>query len=136
MTGQYYYHAFLREQPDLNWRNPDVRHAIHDVMRFWLARGVDGFRVDVIWQLLKDQQFRNNPINPDWKPGQPPSEQLIPLYTADLPEVHDIIGELRRVINEFDGRVLIGEIYLPIEKLVAYYGRDLTGVHLPFNSPC
>jgi alpha-glucosidase len=132
-TGQYYYHGFLREQPDLNWRNPDVRHAIHDVMRFWLARGVDGFRVDVIWQLLKDQQFRNNPVNPDWRPGQPPSDQLIPLYTADLPEVHDVIGELRRIINEFDERVLIGEIYLPIEKLVAYYGRDLTGVHLPFN---
>ena len=132
-TGQYYYHGFLREQPDLNWRNPDVRHAIHDVMRFWLARGVDGFRVDVIWQLLKDQQFRNNPVNPDWRPGQPPSDQLIPLYTADLPEVHDVIGELRRVVNEFDERVLIGEIYLPIEKLVAYYGRDLTGVHLPFN---
>ncbi|MBV9235495.1 MAG: DUF3459 domain-containing protein [Xanthobacteraceae bacterium] len=132
-TGQYYYHAFLREQPDLNWRNPSVRRAIHDVMRFWLARGVDGFRVDVIWQLLKDQQFRNNPVNPHWTPGQPPSDQLIPLYTADLPEVHDVIAELRRVINEFDERVLIGEIYLPIERLVAYYGRDLTGVHLPFN---
>src|SRR6476659_8926453 len=51
-TGQYFYHAFLREQPDLNWRNPDVRVAMHDVMRFWLARGVDGFRVDVIWHLL------------------------------------------------------------------------------------
>jgi alpha-glucosidase len=132
-TGQYYYHAFLREQPDLNWRNPNVRRAVHDVMRFWLARGVDGFRVDVIWQLLKDQQFRDNPVNPDWTPSQPPSDQLIPLYTADLPEVHDVIAELRRVINEFDERVLIGEIYLPIEKLVAYYGRDLTGVHLPFN---
>jgi alpha-glucosidase len=132
-TGQYYYHAFLREQPDLNWWNPEVREAIHHVMRFWLERGVDGFRVDVIWQLLKDRQFRNNPINPDWKPGQPPSERLIPLYTADLPEVHGIIGELRRVVDEFDERVLIGEIYLPIEKLVAYYGRDLKGVHLPFN---
>ncbi len=132
-TGQYYYHAFLREQPDLNWRNPDVRRAIHDVMRFWLTRGVDGFRVDVIWQLLKDQQFRDNPVNPAWKPGQPPSERLVPLYTADLPEVHDVIGELRRVVDEFDERVLIGEIYLPIEKLVAYYGRDLSGVHLPFN---
>src|SRR5499433_2187216 len=53
-TGQYYYHAFLAQQPDLNWRNPAVRAAMHDVMRFWLSRGVDGFRVDVIWQLLKD----------------------------------------------------------------------------------
>jgi alpha-glucosidase len=132
-TGQYYYHSFLREQPDLNWRNPAVREAIHDVMRFWLVRGVDGFRVDVIWQLLKDEKFRDNPVNPNWKPGQPPTERLLPLYTADLPEVHDIIGELRRVVDEFHERVLIGEIYLPIEKLVTYYGRDLRGVHLPFN---
>jgi alpha-glucosidase len=132
-SGQYYYHAFLREQPDLNWRNPEVRHAMHEVMRFWLARGVDGFRVDVIWQLLKDAQFRDNPINPNWHSGQPPSDRLLPLYTADLPEIHDVIGELRHVVEEFDDRVLIGEIYLPVEKLVAYYGRDLGGVHLPFN---
>ena len=132
-TGQYYYHAFLPEQPDLNWRNRDVRRAIYDVARFWLGRGVDGFRVDVIWQLLKDEQFRDNPINLDWRPGQPSSERLLPLYTADLPEVHDVIAELRRVVDEFDARVLIGEIYLPLERLVTYYGRDLTGVHLPFN---
>jgi alpha-glucosidase len=132
-SGQYYYHAFLREQPDLNWRNPEVRHAMHDVMRFWLARGVDGFRVDVIWQLLKDAQFRDNPINPNWQPGQRPCDRLLPLYTADLPEVHDVICELRHVVDEFDDRVLIGEIYLPIEKLVAYYGRNLGGIHLPFN---
>jgi len=132
-TGQYYYHAFLREQPDLNWRNADVRRAIHDVMRFWLARGVDGFRVDVIWMLLKDEHWRDNPVNPDWTPLQPPGERLIPLHTADLPDVHEIIGGLRRVVDEFQGRVLIGEIYLPIERLIAYYGRDLGGVHLPFN---
>src|SRR5262249_59379983 len=57
----------------------------------------------------------------------------VPLYSADRPEVHDVIAELRRVVDEFDGRVLIGEIYLPIERLVTYYGRDLTGTHLPFN---
>jgi alpha-glucosidase len=132
-TGQYYYHAFLREQPDLNWRNPDVRAAIHGVMRFWLARGVDGFRVDVIWHLLKDEQFRDNPVNPNWTPGNPENEQLLPIYTTDLPEVHDAIAGLRGVVDEFDDRVLIGEIYLPFERLVAYYGRDLGGVHLPFN---
>ena len=132
-TGQYYYHAFLPEQPDLNWRNRDVRMAMYDVVRFWLRRGVNGFRVDVIWQLLKDEQFRDNPINPNWRPGRPSSERFLPLYTADLPEVHDVIAELRRVVDEFDERVLIGEIYLPLERLVAYYGRDLSGVHLPFN---
>jgi alpha-glucosidase len=132
-TGQYYYHAFLKEQPDLNWRNPDVRRAIYDVMRFWLGRGVDGFRVDVIWHLIKDDQFRDNPQNADFSPEMPPHRALVPLYTADRPEVHDIIAEMRRVLDEFPDRVLIGEIYLPIERLVAYYGRDLTGVHLPFN---
>lgn len=132
-TRQYYYHAFLKEQPDLNWRNPSVRAAMFDVMRFWLKRGVDGFRVDVIWHLIKDDQFRDNPPNPDHRTDQPPHRRLIPLHTADRPEVHEVISEMRRVVDEFDARVLIGEIYLPIERLVAYYGRDLTGTHLPFN---
>ena len=132
-TGQYYYHAFLAAQPDLNWRNPAVRNAIHEVMRFWLRRGVDGFRVDVIWHLLKDDQFRDNPPNPVYQPGEPPSHALLPVYTADLPEVHQAIAGMRRVVDEFPDRVLIGEIYLPIERLAAYYGRDLEGAHLPFN---
>jgi len=132
-TGQYYYHAFLAAQPDLNWRNPEVRRAMHDVMRFWLERGIDGFRVDVIWHLIKDDKFPDNPANPDYRPGQPPHHAVIPLYTADRPEVHDVIAELRAVTDEFAERVLIGEIYLPIERLVTYYGRDLSGTHLPFN---
>ena len=68
-TGQYYFHAFLTEQPDLNWRNPAVQAAMLDVLRFWLDRGVDGFRVDVIWHLIKDEQFRDNPPNPDYVPA-------------------------------------------------------------------
>jgi Glycosidases len=132
-TGQYYYHAFLAAQPDLNWRNPAVRAAIHDVMRFWLRRGVDGFRVDVMWHLLKDDQFRDNPLNPNFQPGQPPHRAIVPLYTTDLPEVHEAIAELRRVLDEFPDRVLLGEIYLPLERLVTYYGRELEGTHLPFN---
>lgn len=132
-TGQYYYHAFLRSQPDLNWRNPEVRGAMHNVMRFWLRRGVDGFRVDVMWHLIKDDLLRDDPPNPDFVSGQQPYQQQIPLYSTDRPEVHDAVAELRQVIDEFDDRVLIGEIYLPPDKLVAYYGRDLAGAHLPFN---
>lgn len=132
-TAQYYYHAFLRSQPDLNWRNPEVRRAMHDVMRFWLRRGVDGFRVDVMWHLIKDDLLRDNPPNPDYTGGQQPYQQLVLLYSTDRPEVHDVVAELRQVIDEFDDRVLIGEIYLPPGKLVAYYGRDLAGAHLPFN---
>ena len=132
-TNQYYCHTFLSAQPDLNWRNPAVRDAIHDVMRFWLRRGVDGFRVDAVWYLIKDDQFRDNPLNHDFRPGGLPRDALIPLYTADLPEVHDAISGMRRVLDEFPDRVLLGEIYLPIERLVAYYGRDLNGVHFPYN---
>jgi alpha-glucosidase len=132
-TQQYYYHAFLAQQPDLNWRNPAVRTAIYDVMRFWLRKGVDGFRVDVIWHLIKDEQFRDNPPNPGFRPNRPPHEALLPRYTADQAEVQDVIAEMRGVVDEFDDRVLIGEIYLPFERLVAYYGKDLAGAHLPFN---
>jgi alpha-glucosidase len=132
-SGQYYYHAFLARQPDLNWRNPAVRRAVYDVMRFWLRKGVDGFRVDVIWHLIKDEEFRDNPTNPDYREGLPPNQRLSPIYTTDRPEIHDVISEMRRVTDEFDDRVLIGEIYLPVERLMSYYGRDLLGAQMPFN---
>jgi alpha-glucosidase len=132
-TGQYYYHAFLVQQPDLNWRNPQVREAMYDVMRFWLRKGVDGFRVDVIWHLIKDAQFRDNPPNPNFREGRPPHETIMTRYSTDQPEVHEVIAQMRRVTDEFDARVLIGEIYLPLHRLVAYYGNDLTGAQMPFN---
>jgi alpha-glucosidase len=132
-TEQYYYHAFLKEQPDLNWRNREVREAIFDVMRFWLGKGVDGFRVDVIWHLIKDDLFRDDPPNPDFREGMPPNRVIMHVHSADRPEIHDVIAEMRRVSDEFPARVLIGEIYLPVERLVAYYGKDLAGAHLPFN---
>jgi alpha-glucosidase len=132
-TGQYYYHAFLAQQPDLNWRNPLVREAIYDVMRFWLRKGVDGFRVDVIWHLIKDTEFRDNPSNPHFREGRPPNEKILTRYSTDQPEVHEVIAQMRRVTDEFDARVLIGEIYLPLRRLVAYYGNDLTGAQMPFN---
>ncbi|HET7463619.1 MAG TPA: alpha-amylase family glycosyl hydrolase [Longimicrobium sp.] len=132
-TGQYYYHAFLREQPDLNWRNPAVAEAMLGVLRFWLDRGVDGFRVDVIYHLIKDDHFRDNPPNPGWRPGMDPFQQLVPLWTTDRPEVHGVIQRMRALFDQYRDRVLIGEIYLPVEKLVEYYGADLSGAHLPFN---
>jgi alpha-glucosidase len=132
-TGQYYYHAFLREQPDLNWRNPAVREAMHNVLRFWLDRGVDGFRVDVIWHLIKDAELRDNPANPGWTAGQREIGRLQQVHSADQPEIHEVVAEMRRVLDEYDERILIGEIYLPIERLVAYYGENLSGAHLPFN---
>lgn len=133
-TEQYYYHAFLASQPDLNWRNSEVRTAMFDVLRFWLAKGVDGFRIDVLWHLIKDQQFRDNPANPAYRPGQPEIERNLQIHSADQPEVHHIIAEMRDVIEEYDHRLMIGEIYLPLERLVSYYGKSgESGVHLPFN---
>jgi alpha-glucosidase len=132
-TGQYYGHAFLAQQPDLNWRNAQVRDAVHDVMRFWLERGVDGFRVDAVGHLLKDEQFRDNPVNPEFGERDPPSKRLLRLHNADLPELQEIIAGLRAVVDEFPNRLLIGEVYLPFDRLSAYYGRELSGAHFPFN---
>jgi alpha-glucosidase len=132
-SGQFYHHAFLEQQPDLNWRNPEVRAAMYEVLRFWLDRGVDGFRVDVLWHLIKDAQFRDNPPNPAFTPDQPGIERFLQLRSADQPEVHEVVAEMRKVVDDYPDRVLIGEIYLPIERVVAYYGRDLSGAHLPFN---
>jgi alpha-glucosidase len=132
-SQQYYYHAFLKEQPDLNWQKREVREAMYNVLRFWLERGVDGFRVDVIWHLIKDGQFRDNPSNIRYRTGQHPYASLDPVYTTDRPEVHAVIGEMRQVVDFYEDRVLIGEIYLPVERLVTYYGIGLAGVHLPFN---
>lgn len=133
-TQQYYYHAFLKEQPDLNWRNPDVQEAMFNVMRYWLKRGVDGFRVDVMWHMIKDKQLRNNPVNPDYEQHMPTYSQQLPVYSTDQPEVHEVVRKMRHVMEEFEGdRVMIGEIYLPIQQLMAYYGADNKGAHLPFN---
>ena len=132
-TGQYYLHSFLKQQPDLNWRNPAVKAAMFDVLRFWLRKGVDGFRVDVMWMMIKDDQFRDNPPNPGYRMGQPSFTRLLPVYNSDRPEIHDLVAEMRAVVDEFGERVLIGEIYLPVPKLMAYYGADLRGANLPFN---
>ncbi len=132
-TEQYYYHAFLKEQPDLNWRNPDVQQAMLKVMQFWLDKGVDGFRVDVIWHLGKDELFRDNPPNPEYKEGQPESMRYLRVYSEDQPMVYDIIADMRQLMDRYEERLLIGEIYLPINRLVTYYGKEGRGVHLPFN---
>lgn len=132
-TQQYYYHAFLKEQPDLNWRNPEVQEAMQDVIRFWLEKGVDGFRVDVMWHMIKDQLFRDNPRKPDTDPASLFYDDFLPVYSTDQPEVHDVVRDMRLLMEEFGDRVLIGEIYLPIDRLVAYYGKENKGAHLPFN---
>lgn len=132
-TEQYFYHAYLKEQPDLNWRNPEVQQELFWIMRFWLDKGIDGFRVDVMWHMIKDENWRNNPVNPDFKEGMSPYNQFVPSYSVDQPEVHHIVAKMREVMDRYDERLLIGEIYLPIHQLVTYYGMGLKGAHLPFN---
>lgn len=135
-TGQFYLHSFLAQQPDLNWRNPEVREAMYGAMRFWLDRGVDGFRMDVLWLLIKDADFRNNPPNPDWREGWQDIGRTLSKYTADRPETREIVSEMRSLLDSYAGdRLLIGEIYLPLPALVRYYGDapHLAGANLPFN---
>ena len=132
-TEQFYYHAYLKEQPDLNWHNPEVQSAMLDVLRFWYDRGVDGVRIDALRQLVKDLERRDNPADPSWMPGSDPYGSLVPTYTTDQPEILDIIASWREVSDAYPERVLIGELWVPIERLVTYYGADGRGLHLPFN---
>jgi len=121
---QFYYHKFYRQQPDLNWRNPEVEKAAFDQMKFWLDRGVAGFRLDAIPTLFEDTQLRNEPevggINAQGDPN------LNDMYTNMLPEVHDVLRKMRALIDSYpDDRVLIGETYLPDTKeLLKWYGGE------------
>lgn len=136
-TEQYYLHQFVTQQPELNYRNPEVLAAMLDAMRFWLDKGVDGFRVDVIWLMLKDEKFRDEPLNPDWD-GVNPHNRIEHIRTMNLPGVHAIIQQMRAVLDAYEGRMMVGEIYLPNEELVKYYGAkradgSFDECHLPFN---
>ncbi|MGA9996874.1 MAG: alpha-glucosidase [Pyrinomonadaceae bacterium] len=134
-TGQYYYHFFYTEQPDLNWRNPKVEQAMFRSIRFWLDRGVDGFRLDAINWLFEDPQMRNNPVLPALRQGSTTEHEQELKYNRDLPQTHGVLQRLRRVTDTYKGdRVLIGEIWVPtIEQLMSYYGPNDNEVHLPFN---
>ncbi len=87
-----------------------------DCLRFWLDRGVDGFRVDVLWLLIKDEKFRDNPPNPAWRADQPGIERFLQRYNGDRPEIHAVVSEMRDVLDHYQDRLLIGEIYLPLKR--------------------
>jgi alpha-glucosidase len=86
-----------------------------------------------MWHMIKDSQWRNNPVNADYQPHMATYEKLVPAYSTDQPEIHDIVARMRRLTDEYNERLIIGEIYLPVHKLVTYYGVDNSGAHLPFN---
>ncbi len=134
-TRQYYYHFFYPEQPDLNWRNPAVEQAMFSSVRFWLDRGVDGFRLDAINWLFEDPALRDNPVLPALRPGSATEHEQELKHNRDLPETHGVLQRLRALTDRYPGqRVLIGEIWTPtMEQLVEYYGSGGAELHLPFN---
>lgn len=132
-TYQFYYHSFLAEQPDLNWRNPDVRSAMGDVLRFWLRRGVDGFRVDASAVLAEDELLRDDPPDPEADETTPPPQRLKRIFTDDRPESMQYLEELREVVDEFDARVLAGEVQGKTDRIGHFYGEEKPRLHLPLN---
>jgi alpha-glucosidase len=133
-TGQYYLHSFLPEQPDLNWRNPEVVEAMHDVLRFWLRRGIDGFRIDVMGMVLKHPDLLDNPPNPDYVPGMPEHTRLSTVHSLNYPDVYGAVEGIRQVLNNHEGSVAVGEVFGSPSVIASYYGSsDAPGLHLNFN---
>jgi alpha-glucosidase len=130
-TKQYYYHYFYPEQPDLNWRNPDVEKAMFDVARFWYKRGVSGFRLDAVDSMFEDPNLTDNPVLPGTdRFGRPNMEEK---YNKKLPGMHQVLQKLRAVSDEY-GAVLIGETWTSnVSELEQYYGNNGNELQLPMD---
>jgi alpha-glucosidase len=126
-TGQWYLHLFLPEQPDLNWADPELEAAMHDVLRFWLDRGVDGFRMDVIHLIGKDPALPDDP---------PELAALSHVPLNDRPETHELLKRIHGVLAEYPGdRMSVGEVYLlDTKRVVSYLGAG-DQLSLSFNFP-
>ena len=133
-TGQYYYHAFYAQQPDLNWRNPAVERAMLDELRFWLDRGADGFRLDAIAHVYEDPEMRDNPLLDERRDGTDERKQEH-RYTMFQAETFALLPRLRALSEEYGpDRLLIGEAYTEDARgLLPFYGARGDGVQLPFN---
>ena len=130
---QYYYHAFYKEQPDLNWRNRQVRDAMYQMIRGWMRRGVAGFRLDAVPQLFEDPQRQDEKYLPGLTAYGDRQETRV--HTDNLPEVHEVYRELRQVVDAVPGTVLIGETYLPnVEELAQAYGPNHDELQLPMDT--
>ncbi len=130
-TGQFYLHSFLKEQPDVNWRNPELKKAMFEVLRFWLDRGVDGFRLDVVNWFVKDSRFRDNPFSLN------PISNLVKKYSRNRPKAHDIMKEIRAITGEYNDRMVLGEVftYPPGDPSLSasYLGNGNDELHLTFD---
>ncbi|MAT45714.1 MAG: glucohydrolase [Anaerolineaceae bacterium] len=145
-SGEYYYHCFFKEQPDLNWRNPKVKQAMFDVLRFWLDRGVDGFRLDAIGTIYEAENFPNCEVDIsleemflDTYRGKNDQDKSLfnssiynkkTRFQNNLPEVHDLIKEIRGLVDDYEDRILLGEI-----EDVEFYGKEANELHSMFNFP-
>ncbi|MBE1162384.1 alpha-glucosidase [Dyella acidiphila] len=131
---QFYYHRFYAQQPDLNWRNPVVEQAMFAAIRFWLDRGVDGFRLDAISTLFEDPKLHDDPQLPGTNDQGDPN--LRSQYSDNLPEVHDVLRRMRAMVQSYPGdRVLIGETYTPtVAELQKWYGRQHDELQLPMDT--
>ncbi len=130
-TGEYYLHSFLKEQPDLNWRNPELKKAVFDMMSFWLDLGVDGFRLDVVNWFIKDKKLRDNPVT--MRPFHPERHK----YDRNRPEVHDLLREMRVMTDRYRDRMLVGEVFTLIpgdpELSARFIGNGMDQLHMAFD---
>ena len=133
---QYYLHQFYPEQPDLNYRNKNVKEEIKNILEYWLDMGIDGFRVDAVPFLLEDKEFRNESTNPDYN-GTNPFDELIHNYTQNVLGVHAIVQEWRETVDCYsdsdDEKVFIGEVYSSVDTVMEYYGTKKDEFDFPFN---
>lgn len=136
-TGQFYLHSFVKEQPDLNWRNPEVEAAMLDTLRFWLDRGVDGFRIDVAHLIMKDPELRDNPVIAEIAGDFELAAYATQLHTNDRGhrDVHKVFRKVRTLLDAYrPPRYSVGEIHeFDWPTWASYYGEDLDGLHMPFN---
>lgn len=132
-TNQYYLHTFLTEQADLNWRNRKVKEAMLDVLKFWLERGADGFRVDAFDHIFKDQKFLDEPPNPNYRKRiDDPFDSQLHIYTTGQPELYDLIKVFSNVLKEYGEKFMITESYVDLQALTKLYkAGDM--LHAPFN---
>lgn len=126
---KFYLSTWCRYQPEVNWRNPGLKAAMFDVIRFWLDLGVDGYRIDVVNWFIKDASFRSNPYRLQWRP--PDYQKHI--YDRNRPETHDVCREIRRVVDSYPGRFAVGEVYTKSPREAASYYGNGNELHLAFN---
>src|SRR5829696_2416235 len=134
-TGQYYLNNFLPSQPDLNWWNDAVRDAFDEMLRFWFARGIAGFRIDVCHAIVKDRELRDDPAVTEEDHPELRRRSLKHVFSMNRPEVHDVLRRWRALADSDDPpKILVGETYvLDLDQLIPYYGQGEDELHLAFN---